>query len=200
MANQTVITITHGTGPAVQTIKNTFLKATSLAIKESQSLVDFFSGAGSKSGDIYACSMDIQVNAGGAVAASGTIAFSGISTANDTILINGTTLTAVASGATNNQWNVKTTAALQAVEVIRAINASTTALVGGAVIASLTSTATVTLTAAAQVAGVITAYSGILGNAITIAKGTDAGTVMTVSGARLTGGTAIAANVYKYGT
>jgi hypothetical protein len=130
------------------------------------------------------------VNGGSSVAASGTIAFSGVSTANDTILINGTTLTAVASGATNNQWNVKSTAALQAAEVVRAINASTTSLVSGQVVASLTSTSTVTLTAVVK---------GITGNAITIAKGTDAGSVMTVSGARLTGGVNPTANVYHYG-
>lgn len=199
MANQTVITITHSAAVAVNSLKHQLLQSTTNAKREINELVNFMSGVSANASDKFACSLDVQVNAGGAVAASGTIAFSGVSTAGDTIVINGVTLTAVASGAVNNQWNVKASAALQAAEVIRAINASSTALVSGAVIASLTSTATVTLTAAAQVAGVMTAYPGVLGNAITIAKGTDAGSVMTVSGARLTGGTAIAANVYRFG-
>lgn len=195
MGQLVTINLTTGT-EAVQSIKNTFLKPTSDQREQCRALLDYFAAAAA---GLRTCSFDIQVNSGAAVAASGTIAFSGVSTANDTIVINGTTLTAVASGATNNQWNVKATAALQAVEVIRAINASTTALVSGAVIASLTSTATVTITAASLVGGVMLAYSGIMGNAITIAKGTDAGSVMTVSGARLTGGTAITANVYHLG-
>ena len=40
------------------------------------------------------------------VQASGTVTFTGVGAANDTILINGVTFTAVASGATGNQWNV----------------------------------------------------------------------------------------------
>jgi hypothetical protein len=194
--SQTVqINVTTG-NEAVQTIKNIFQKSTGAQRVQAEVLGEYFLAASS---GVRACNFDIQVNYGSAVAASGTIVFSGVSTATDTILINGVTLTAVASGAANNQWNVKGTAALQAAEVIRAINASTTALVSGTVVASLTSTATVKLTAAQAVGGVVVALPGVLGNAVSIAKGTDVGSVMTVSGARLTGGVASAANVYRFG-
>lgn len=183
---QTVITVTHG-NEALGTLQNQLLKSSTAAKAESMALLGLF---GALQGGNRIASVDVQVAGGTSAAASGTIAFSGISTANDTILINGVVMTAVASGATSTQWNVKTTAALQAAEVIRAINANPSALVSGTVVASLTSTATVTLTAVAK---------GLLGNAVTIAKGTDAGTVMTVSGARLTGGLATTANVYHYG-
>lgn len=195
MAQTVTMTITTG-NEALQTIKDIFLKSTTAQRQEAISIGNYIKAA---VGGERTCSIDVQVNGGAAVSATGTIAFSGVSTAADTILINGVTLTSVASGAVNNQWNVKGTAALQAVEVVRAINASTTALVSGTVIASLTSTSTVTLTAAQKVGGGVVVAPGILGNAVSIAKGTDAGTVMTVSGARLTGGVASNANLYRFG-
>ncbi len=112
------------------------------------------------------------------VAASGTVIFSNAAQANDQVIINGVTLTAVASGATNNQWNIGTGASGSANGLVAAINASTTALINTQVTAAASS-GTVTITA--------DAYS-YAGNSVTIAKGTDAGSVMTVSGARLTGG------------
>lgn len=115
---------------------------------------------------------------GQATAASGTITFTGVGAANDTILINGVTFTAVASGATGNQWNVGASVTASAANLVTAINASATALVSSHVLAS-------------SVAGVVTITSknkGIYGNAATIAEGVDAGAVMAVSGARLTGG------------
>jgi hypothetical protein len=110
--------------------------------------------------------------------ATGTITFGGVGAANDTVLINGVTFTAQASGATGNQWNVGATATLSAAALAAAINASVTALVSGYV-------------TAANVAGVLTitsAFYGTSGNQCTIAKGVDSLTAMTVSGARLTGG------------
>lgn len=190
----TVITITHGK-EAVASIKKIFNKPVSKPKDEAIQLKNYFEGA---AGGSRSCKFDIQVNGGSSVVASGTIIFSGVSTAADTILINGTTLTAVASGAVNNQWNVLGTSVLQAAEVARAINASTTPLVSGTVLASA-SASTVTLTAAQVTGGVVAALPGVLGNAVTLAKGTDAGTVMTVSGARLTGGLAASANVYHCG-
>lgn len=183
-----LVTINLTTGSeAVKTIQNIFLKPTSDQREECRAISNYLIAAES---GLRACSYDVQVNGGASVAASGTIALSGVSTANDTILINGVTLTCVASGATNNQWNVSGTAALQATEIARAINASSTSLVSGQVVATKTSTSTVTITAVLK---------GITGNTITIAKGTDGGSVMTVSGARLTGGVAITANVYHLG-
>lgn len=112
--------------------------------------------------------------------ASGTVTFSAAATANDTVLVNGVTLTAVASGATNNQWNVGTGATGSANGLAAAINASSTALVSGQVTAA----------AAAGVVTITAVAYGVTGNAITIAEGVDGGSVMTVSGARLTGGAA----------
>lgn len=185
MANLiTRISITHDQ-EAAQDLKDLLIVPTDQHNKELKRLVTFLNAIG---GGNRNASVNVQPDDG--VAASGSIAFSGISTANDTILINGVTFTAVASGATGNQWNVKGTAALQAAEVIAKINASATALVVAQVVASLTSTATVTITSLDK---------GVSGNQATIAKGTDAGSVMTVSGARLTGGTARSSNVYKFG-
>ena len=112
------------------------------------------------------------------VKASGTITLTGVGAANDTVIINGVTFTAVASGATGDQWNVGATLTLSAASLAAAINASVTALVAGYV-------------TAANVAGVVTVTSvfhGLSGNQTTIAEGVDAGTVMAVSGARLTAG------------
>jgi phage tail sheath gpL-like len=112
------------------------------------------------------------------VQASGTIAFSNVASANDTILINGVTFTAKASGATGNQWNVGADATACAANLAAAINASVTSLVASYVTAAA-ATGTVTITSA---------FYGLAGNQCTIAKGVDSGSVMTVSGARLTAG------------
>ena len=112
--------------------------------------------------------------------ASGTIVFSAQASANDTVIINGVTFTCVASGATGNQWNAGVSATATAANLATAINASATALVSGYVTASA-ATGTLTITSV---------FYGLSGNQCTIAKGVDAGGVMTVSGARLTGGAA----------
>jgi phage tail sheath gpL-like len=114
-----------------------------------------------------------------AAKASGTITFSGTGAANDTVIVNGVTFTAVASGATGNQWNVGASATLSGDALAAAINASATALV-------------VNNVTAANVAGVVTITAvdpGTMGNCVTIAEGVDASSHMAVSGARLTGGT-----------
>lgn len=112
------------------------------------------------------------------VKATGTITLSNTGAANDTLVINGVTFTAVASGATGNQWNVGGTATLSAAAIAAAFNASATALVN----------TQITATSALGVVTISAVNRGYAGNAVTIAKGVDAGTVMTVSGARLTGG------------
>ncbi len=112
--------------------------------------------------------------------ASGTVTFSAVATADDTVIINGVTLTAVASGATNDQWNIGTGASGSANGLVACINASTTALVSGQVSA----------TAAAGVVTIKAVAYGVTGNAITTAEGVDAGSKISVSGARLVGGAA----------
>lgn len=114
------------------------------------------------------------------VKASGTITFTGVGAASDTILINGVTFTAVASGATGNQWNVGGTVTASATNLAAAINASVTALVAGYVTAS----------SAAGVVTITSAFFGTSGNQTTTAEGVDSGSAMTVSGARLISGAA----------
>lgn len=115
---------------------------------------------------------------GNEVKASGTITFSAAATANDTLIINGVTFTAKASGAGANEFNIGVTATASATNLAAAINASVTALVAGYV----------TATSALGVVTVSSALYGIGGNQATIAEGVDGGSVITVSGARLTAG------------
>lgn len=114
------------------------------------------------------------------VQASGTFTFSAQASADDTILINGVTFTCVASGATGNQWNAGASATATATNLAAAINASVTSLVSGYVTAS----------SALGVVTVTSVFYGLSGNMTTIAEGVDGGSVITVSGARLTGGAA----------
>jgi hypothetical protein len=147
------------------------------------SLTNFLSGiaTGSESPESSTSPLSVHLSVQGqATRASGTITFTGASTANDTVIINGATFTCVASGATGDQWVPGATATTSAANLAAAINASVTALVAGYV-------------TAANVAGVLTVYSafyGIAGNQTTIAEGVDAGSKMAVSGAKLTGGAA----------
>lgn len=124
--------------------------------------------------------MSIVGGSGGSVQASGTFTFSAVASADDTVIINGVTFTAKASGATGNQFNIGADATASAANLAAAINASVTALVSGYVTAS----------SALGVCTVTAVPYGIAGNTITIAEGVDAGSVITVSGARLTGGAA----------
>ncbi len=121
---------------------------------------------------------------GSEVAASGTVTFSAPATAGDTVLVNGVTFTAAAVPVAN-EFLPGVSATTSAANLASAINASVTALVSGYVTAS----------SALGVMTVRSAFSGLTGNQVTLAKGVDAGPVMTVSGARLTGGAADAAAV-----
>ncbi len=130
---------------------------------------------GSISSGVRKAKMEVKT---GMVYATGTLTFSGTGAANDTILINGVTFTAKASGATGNEWNVGASATLSAAACAAAINASATALVN-------------TTVTAAAVSGVVTftaKVAGYMGNAVTTAEGVDASSHMAFSGARLTGG------------
>lgn len=111
------------------------------------------------------------------VLASQTVTFSAVATANDTVVINGVTFTAAAAAGAN-QWAVGASATASAAGLAAAINASVTALISGYV----------TATSALGVTTVTSAFYGLAGNTATIAEGVDAGNVMTVGGARLTGG------------
>lgn len=111
----------------------------------------------------------------GMAKATGTLTLTSV-VATNTFAINGVTFTAVASGATGNQFNVGVSDTLTAASAAAAINASASALVSGK--------AGVTATSALGVVTLTAITSGVTGNAITLAGGTN----IAASGARLTGG------------
>lgn len=106
--------------------------------------------------------------------ASATATFSAVEVANDTITINGTVITWKASGATGNQINIGTDAPTSAAALNTFINAHSGALG----VNSSVSGSVVTISANA---------GGTAGNSIAVAR---TGSVITLSGATLSGGTA----------
>jgi phage tail sheath gpL-like len=185
MSVLTEISITS-TGPVLADLTVNLIQPTFKPYAEVNQLIDYLAKIASGS---ELASIDVRCDHGDGVRASGTITFTGVGSANDTILINGVTFTAKASGATGNEWNVGASATLSAAALKAAINASATALVSGHVTAD-------------NAAGVLTISSkfyDVSGNAVTIAEGVDSGNVMAVSGARLTGGVAPTANAYAFG-
>lgn len=113
-----------------------------------------------------------------ATQALGTVTFSAIPSANDQFIINGLTFTCVASGAGQHQWNVGADATASAASLALSIATDDRALIN----------TQVTATSHLGVTTIASLNYGVYGNSVTIAKGTDAGSVMSVSGARLTGG------------
>lgn len=180
MAVVTSITITHD--KEINADVTALLKEeTNRASLEANRIINFMAqlASGGRNG-----SVDVQIDGGDAVAASGTFTLASTVAAN-TCSINGVTFTCVASGATGNQFNVGVSDSATATNLANAISGSVTSLIAGYVTASAVG-AVVTVTAAAK---------GITGNTITITGGTN----ITASGARLTGGTAPTANTYKFG-
>jgi len=94
------------------------------------------------------------------VQASGTVTFSSIAN-NDTVTINGRVYTAKTSGATGlNQFNIGGSDAAAALNLQAAINADTSALVSGVVVASSQSSGVSKITAVTP---------GVAGNGLTLA-------------------------------
>lgn len=112
----------------------------------------------------------------GMAKATGTLTFASV-VATDVFTINGVSFTAVASGATGNQFDVGGDDAATVVNAVAAINASASALVSG--------NAGVVAVANDDVVELTARTSGVTGNAITL---TSADATITVSGDRLTGG------------
>jgi hypothetical protein len=110
--------------------------------------------------------------------ATGTITIATNLTANQTLTVNGATVTAKASGAVaaNNEFNLGGTAALTAASLQAFLQASTDYRIAIAQYSVAAAVVTVTFT-----------DFGVAGNSFTIATGT-AGASVTVSGANLTGG------------
>lgn len=122
---------------------------------------------------------ELQILNDNAIAASATVTFSDVATANDTIVVNGVTFTGKASPSANNEFAIGATATTSAAGLAAAINASTTAAVNTFVKAS----------SALGVTTVTALNAGVAGNTITLVEGVDAGPVITVSSARLVSGT-----------
>lgn len=189
MASQTKITITHDKENTIDVQNQLIVNAMTnkMQVECLQVFLEQIEVGGRNA------TIATVIDDGNAVAATGTVTFTGINTANDTLVISGVTFTAVASGATGNQWNVGTTASTQAANVASAINAASSL------------SGVVTAAAVGAVVTVTASVAGLLGNAVTLAKGTDAGAVMTVGGltnGRLGGGTAATNSssvTYKFG-
>jgi phage tail sheath gpL-like len=125
----------------------------------------------SLAGGIESATMELVLAAG---VASGTVTLANVSVS-DTVTIGGVVFTAVASGATGNQFNQGGTDTADAASLVTAVNANTT--LDGLILAS-------------NVAGVVTFTAlepGELGNVVTLASSN--GTRLAVSGAVLAGGT-----------
>lgn len=106
--------------------------------------------------------------------ATGTLTFGSAGNATDTIVINGHTITQVASGATGPQINIGADATATALNLKNYLNqASVQALTG------------VSATSAAGVVTLTALVGGTAGNSITT---TETGSTVTASGATLTGG------------
>lgn len=118
----------------------------------------------------------------GAVKASGTLTGTTV-IATDAVIINGLTLTCVASGATADQWNKGATDALTMAALAAVIN-------GHASLAGI-----VTATSALTVCTVSAARPGLMGNAITL-ESSDVTIVASV--ARLAGGVDGTSDVTHY--
>ena len=101
MANQTVITVTHGK-ETFQTAKDLLLKPSS---KPRQAMVYFSRFFDAVSIGNRQAKVTAQVNSGDAVAASGTVTFASIAAA-DTVTVGTETFTASASPSGNNQFLV----------------------------------------------------------------------------------------------
>lgn len=113
---------------------------------------------------------------GGERKATGSVAFAGQPTANDTITINGVVFTAKASGAAGNEFNIGADLGESIDNLVTVLNGSAVAAVALATYANVTDT---------SMSVTFDAY-GTAGNAFTLAE---SGSNTSVSGATLTGGT-----------
>ena len=111
-----------------------------------------------------------------AVKATGSINFSAVPTAGDTVTVNGVTYTFIAGASAGTDINIKGSAALQATELAAVLNASVNANISVA-----------TYTANGAVVNVEYDTAGTGGNAFTLAENSSA---IVVSGPYLIGGTA----------
>ncbi len=148
-----------------------------IAISQVTPLTDNGGGAaGNGTIDPIAIPAAFSLAAAGGAFATGTLTQAGQPSANDTVTINGTAVTFVASGATGNQVNIAGTAALTWAALLAFLQASADTQLAKFTYV-LTSATVITATSKAQ---------GTPGNAYTLAK---SGTNLSVSGANFAGGT-----------
>ncbi len=179
MAINTIITITSN--DTASQMQQNLQSASTSKYAVASALDNYFEAL---AGGMKAASLDIQVDGGDSVAASGTLTLTSV-VATNTCVINGVTFTAIASGAVGNQFNVGVSNTATAVNLAAAISASVTALVSGVV----------TATSALGVVTVSATAKGTSGNLCTLTGSAN----IAASGARLTGGTASTANSVSFG-
>lgn len=169
MACQTKIVITHDKEVAVdlKAVLQTQVDRKQLEADLLQKFLQQLS-SGVRNG-----ALAVTVDNGDGVAASRTLTGASV-VATNTAVINGVTFTAVASGATGNQFNIGGSDTITMANLAAAINASASAAVAGVVTASSVGTV-VTVTCATV---------GYVGNSIAIS----ATGGITAGGATLTGG------------
>lgn len=177
--------VSISTSKSADTMTQQYLRPVSSKYADCQAIADLVQGviSGREKGVTGSPPSVVAYVEQEATRASGTFTLTSV-VATDASSINGVTFTAVASGATGNQFNVGANDTETAVNLAASINASVTALVAGYVTATSATT-------------VVTVYStdyGIQGNQTLIAS---ADATIVASGARLTGG-AVDSNAKTY--
>lgn len=178
------------TGQSKETMRQNYERTTSSSRATVQSIAQLLEGvlSGTQSGSPPTVASSVKEYA---VRASGTFTMTSV-IATDAVVINGVTFTAVASGATGNQFNVGLTDALTAANLVAAINGSVTALIAGYVTAAVTST----VDSPAVVTVSSTDY-GIYGNQVTFVSN-DATIVASGSGRLASGAVDSGAKSYTF--
>lgn len=182
MANaQTKITITHDVAQVAGDLQSQGITAQNGKLQHINWLQDLLNQimSGAKDGTLVT-----SIDNGDGVAASGTLTLASV-VATDTCVVGSQTFTAVASGATGNQFNVGGTDTITATNLAAVINT----VLAGAVVAS-SSAAVVTITAVPV--GIIGNQIKLTGNAHITASG-----AYLASGANVTG--SVTSSTYKSG-
>ena len=175
-----VITITHDESTATMQERLYSSAGPKVTAQKLASYVDGLAG-GSRNGKL-----DIQVNGGSAVAATGTITITHANlSATDTVTIGGVVFTARASGATGNEFNIGADATADAAALVVAINASSD------------TDYKYTASSALGVVTITADVKGKIGNCIGLA--TSDATAFAVSAATLASGAEPSANAYSFG-
>jgi phage tail sheath gpL-like len=160
MGAQTKITITHDVADVAADLQSKGITAQAGKLQHINWLQSLLSRV---SGGISNATLSTTIDKGDGVAATGTLTLAGV-VATDTCVVGSQTFTAVASGATGNQFNVGGSDTLTAVQLVSVINT----VLAGSVVASSVG-AVVTITSAVQ--GVIGNQIKLTGNAHITASG-----------------------------